>query len=125
MESEHTFYEHCQQRWLLWFEQCVDFHVPPGWYQLVTELLENLERLTLPPTFHVLQIKEKFGELRCYAVPTTPVIDELIQRTERRSRSLCDTCGSDRHVSNRGAVLRTLCEACRAAARRAAQEPHL
>ncbi len=83
------------------------FNCPPGWLWLVEKLIQDLIALGWDKDLH--QVKEKFGGLRFYTGATSIEMDELINKAENLSRSICQECslpGSARSV--RG-WLTTLC----------------
>lgn len=72
-----------------------------GWEQLLRELCENLENeLPRDHDLQVIQIKEKFGDLRFYTFSETidgeldTRIQRLISLAESRSGGICETCGA-------------------------------
>lgn len=60
---------------------------PEGWQGRVKKFLT-----TCPPDTKILQIKEKFGQLRLY-IQGTPEAYQLANATERECDSLCQACG--------------------------------
>lgn len=60
----------------------------PGWYDLVIELMKELNKLGW--NRQVGSIKEKFGELRFYA--DTPH-DDILEKYTERSKEICEKCG--------------------------------
>lgn len=63
----------------------------PGWLPLVEELVQDLIKMGWDRDLH--QIKEKFGTLRFYIGQDTPEMRERIMEAEKRTSSICDTCG--------------------------------
>lgn len=71
--------------------------VPDGWikafgHELIDELMaaaasEGLEDFT------ILQIKEKYGALRVYCMPTTEKIEKIIDKYIDLSERTCCICG--------------------------------
>jgi hypothetical protein len=85
-----------------------------GWYPLILALDEELS--ALDPGYTVLQVKQKFGELRYYFETTrNDVADEMKRLTEEfkeASRRICERCGGPGGPMHRGMRVRTLCDAC-------------
>lgn len=54
--------------------------VDEGWYQIVLDC--DAELTALDPDYSILQIKEKFGGLRYYCVPSQMSDDDMRQRME-------------------------------------------
>ncbi len=75
-----------------------------GWYDLVIELIKELNELGWNK--EVGSIKEKFGELRFYA--ETPHYDVLEKYTER-SKGICEKCGKPGELRIEGWWI-TLCD---------------
>lgn len=92
--------------------------VMPGWYPIITDLVDKLE--VLDPDFKIQQIKEKFGGLRFYASFTQNAeeCNALIVEAEREAYKTCDTCGSKQNVTTappdgKMGYIYTLCDFCR------------
>lgn len=66
-----------------------------GWYHLIVACHRELERLD--PNYTIFQIKEKFGELRYYATPSNPELNEMfnaiVDKYMRISRQTCEVSG--------------------------------
>lgn len=73
-----------------------------------------IEGLANAPRARILQIKEKFGQLRIYLSAPEPYYRELIDmvdKAERASAKTCEDCGSPGQ-SRSGGWIRTLCDVC-------------
>lgn len=72
--------------------------IPEGWnklyHNMCKELREQLIKENKLSDFHFLQIKEKFGELRCYTNYHTKEIDNIINKYVNISSHTCINCGS-------------------------------
>jgi len=109
------------------------FAVGDGWYQLVKQLLLDIEKLyRLYPDdfkgFRIEQVKEKFGGLRFYVnhypncgvpdvLPTVEFFEKnplakLIADAEEASFTICEDCGSDGKLRQDRSWVRTLCDGC-------------
>lgn len=90
------------------------FDPPHGWLELVLRLHKQLLH---NPQYQIVQVKEKFGELRFYATGLTPDQCNLVRAAEQESRAVCQGCGSRENVEarNHGWVA-TLCVECDAGA---------
>jgi hypothetical protein len=111
-------------RWPRWFDGNGDtrrtlmswgFCHDDGWIDLLWRLFEDLEPLVgewerhTGHTFQILQVKEKFGGLRVYAVSEArAAICERIEAAERESYYRCELCGGPGTLP-RG-FFKTLCE---------------
>lgn len=88
----------------------LEYH--PGWATLVTELDAALREIA--PDIAYLDIKEKYAALRVYTThDSNPAVQELTDSAERRSETICESCGSPgtMHKSLMG-WYRTLCPTC-------------
>lgn len=74
------------------------FEVGDGWYELIRNLLRMLnsyvEGTPLEGVFKIIQIKEKFGELRVYAVNVDEYIQGAIVLAEYLSNNVCEVSGT-------------------------------
>ncbi len=85
-----------------------------GWMDLVNGTLEKIE--AIDSHYEVLQIKEKYGELRWYGessyeygTPQAMVIGSLVNEAEARSRTICETCGLPGKLQSRNYWYFTAC----------------
>ena len=81
--------------------------MPPGWRtafgeQLCAELKEELDQEGVAETYKVLQIKEKYGELRWYDAGNTERGYQIIEKYGRISRRTCIMCGKPATQITRG-----------------------
>lgn len=61
----------------------------------------------------VLQIKEKFGQLRIYVSHMTDELSKMIDDAEEKSAYICEECGSDKNVGMViGSWYYTVCFGC-------------
>ena len=75
--------------------------VPPGWVDLVHDLITKLEGI---PGVVVTQVKSKFGTLRVYTKfdsADDAAVKRLVSDAEFRSSHTCEVCGAA------GATIRT------------------
>lgn len=100
--------QHMIERWPKWFNVDGDiretlmsfgFAHGDGWFDLVWRLCERIkpvvaaaEKETGRP-FHVLQVKEKFGQLRFCTNYSNDAITSLIGSAELESTQTCEVCG--------------------------------
>lgn len=86
------------------------FWAPDGWLDLVVEMDT---RLRTNPDYRIVQVKEKFGELRFYATGLTADEAEYVRDMETRSLTVCQGCGSTENVAIRHAGwVATMCGSC-------------
>ena len=94
--------------------------VGEGWYDLIYELCEKIERILnqkgngkLKENFIVVQIKEKFGMLRYYCNGGNKLIWDTISIFEKESSIICEYCGKPGKLSNNQGWFLTLCRDCK------------
>ena len=81
------------------FESTVLDDMPVGWRaafgeDLCKEIMEEIVRNNCVESYQILQIKEKYGELRWYSQGGTERIHrEIVPKYERMSRRICVHCG--------------------------------
>jgi hypothetical protein len=88
-----------------------------GWYPLLFDLFNLIEGYfiqyqiseELREEIYAVQIKEKFGLLRCYMNESTPFIDGAIALAEYISGRICEVCGEP-GVNRHGNWIQTLCD---------------
>jgi hypothetical protein len=80
--------------------------VGSGWSGLVNEAYDYIEARQ---NIKVVCVKEKFGGLRIYTDAYDDEADKLIMNLEKRSFTICETCGEDGKLRG-GSWYQTLCE---------------
>lgn len=85
-------------------KQCVG----AGWHGLVEEAFDAVEA----ERAQVIQVKEKFGQLRIYLISESEELYKKIYEIEERSSTICETCGAPGKNRSRGGWLRTICNPC-------------
>jgi len=89
-----------------------------GWYPIVVGVDERLS--AIDPEYVVHQIKEKFGTLRYYCVPSgdapSPAVFDAFRaitgEAERASAITCERCGEPGVLHETRYLVKTLCAAC-------------
>lgn len=99
----------------------VDCSVNAGWYPLLVRLHRQLSTVT--DDFTYVQIKEKFGVLRCYVNYgdsiddfTRGICELLIDASVEESSTICELCGRRGRLRTGNGRIRTACESCFAGA---------
>lgn len=77
---------------------CVLGEVPRGWIIAFGELFceeidAAIKKLGIEKEFHIFQMKEKYGELRCYCDPCPTEIHNIIYKYATISQNVCCECG--------------------------------
>lgn len=96
------------------------FECKDGWFNLIFRLSERLERsarrcYAAPDSTdwpRALQVKEKYGTLRFYAMPATDEFSRLIDEAEKQSARICELCGGRAKLREKGRWYKTLCDPC-------------
>lgn len=83
-----------------------------GWFDLIYEMCEKIERLEPPDTFWFVQIKEKFASLRAYTSFYNMEIEEIIDRAADKSSKTCEKCGKEGSLVQHHGWYSTKCEEC-------------
>jgi hypothetical protein len=103
------------------FDSCIDDSIGKGWLNLVNQLIDDI--LRIDPNIKIVQIKEKFGSLRFYydygdsTEKTYKLIDDLVSKAEKDSKTICEACGSAKDIDPEGwnvngYWVKTLCSSC-------------
>ena len=89
-----------------------------GWLGILIDMCDKIEKdLSLYETegFQIIQIKEKYGNLRvhCGCVHIMSRILEIVEQAEQKSKFVCERCGNEDGVRLIGKVWVTnLCSPC-------------
>lgn len=91
-----------------------------GWCDLIDELCSELYPLIEDfiaknpdcESPRLAQVKEKFGTLRWYMDFGTPEMWDIVDKYEKESAKVCESCGQPGTTSTSG-WRKTLCERCR------------
>ena len=74
--------------------------LPAGWRTLAVEMFRKIRDRLIEEggqdavdNFMIDQLKEKFGEIRLYAHPTSDEVENIISEYERKSADVCCCCG--------------------------------
>jgi hypothetical protein len=81
--------------------------VGPGWADILTRLVNDLE--VLGWNGQLCQVKEKFGGLRFYINAASEPIWKRISQAEHESYKICETCGQPGKLRRIG-WWKTLCD---------------
>lgn len=113
-------------RWPRWFQVDGDiqhtlmplgFQCGDGWFSLIWKLCEDLDPLVAELKqksgvhFEILEVKEKFGQLRMYPNHRTSPISKRIGIAEAESLHTCEVCGQPGRLRG-GNWVQTLCDRC-------------
>lgn len=86
-----------------------------GWYWLIDNLcncIQNYIDANKKPQVEIVQLKEKFGELRFYTNGTDKLIDGMIWLAESMSYQICEICGSTTNITHTKGWIKTMCKKC-------------
>lgn len=84
--------------------------IPQGWEVLYSQMMEDIAALGFED-FKWLQVKEKFGEMRCYTMESHEEVADIITKYEVMASFVCATCGKPAVVRTLGYIL-PYCEEC-------------
>jgi len=82
--------------------------VGKGWSSLINEVFDYMEQNKTHSK--IIQVKEKWGGLRIYTDVIDDNLDKKIIEVEKRSFTMCETCGSPGALRG-GSWYQTLCDA--------------
>lgn len=74
--------------------------IPAGWQkafgkQMIQEIKNTLIKLSIPlDEYIVLEVKEKYGELRWYAAPYNEELEQVYNKYTKLSTTTCIKCGA-------------------------------
>ena len=83
-----------------------------GWLSVLEALSRKLAEIG--PDVVASQVKEKFGTLRFYVGGATMDAHEAIHAAERRTETICETCGEPGKLRTASYWIYTACDACEA-----------
>lgn len=95
------------------------FQCGDGWCSLLIATFESIETQvvafnreleTMGTHFEILEVKEKFGELRIIAMPTNYAVVTAFLDARERSRIVCEICGAPGRFIR--CPVRVRCESC-------------
>jgi len=90
------------------------FEIGEGWMSLVIELLDKIQHLVdNNPEYselQVIQVKEKFAQLRVYLNYYYEEIEDLIEEYTEKSVHVCEVCGETGETRNLHGWYMTLCD---------------
>lgn len=86
-----------------------------GWYQLIYDCLQEVEEFCNKnkidtSILHVSQVKEKYASLRIYFENYINEIDDIVNKYEELSVSICEICGEPGTIKINRGWWRCLCE---------------
>lgn len=80
--------------------------LPNGWHelflQMCSDLRQELVKCDYLDKFRFTQIKEKFGEMRCYTNGAPESVDTIIDKYTIMSRYVCCVCGKPANYITQG-----------------------
>jgi len=85
--------------------------VGDGWRKIVETLVEGIAK----NNGMIMQLKEKFGDLRCYfhtEKENFEAISHLVVAAEMESSQTCEYCGGLADHKAIGGWIKTICETC-------------
>jgi Archaeal TRASH domain len=85
-----------------------------GWASLIRESLEKIDKIASKSGYptRVVQIKEKYGELRIYLDTETDEMSEICLQATLSSRKVCEMCGNPGVLKEKNRWYYTSCEDC-------------
>ena len=100
------------------FKKDSSIECPEGWANLIDNLAfladEKIRQMPVEvrDSLYFVQIKQKFGGLRCYFSHSVPYIEGLIAMSEQISSHTCEGCSKPGAMRSIKGWLQTLCGDC-------------
>ena len=92
------------------------YEIGDGWLLLLEELFDKIQKLVdnnpLYNSLEIVQVKEKYGELRVYTNAYWEVVEDLIDEYTRKSKTICEWCGKKDKLRDDNGWYTTLCKKC-------------
>ena len=92
------------------------YEIGDGWLLLLEELFDKIQKLVdnnpLYNSLEIVQVKEKYGELRVYTNAYWEVVEDLIDEYTRKSKTICEWCGKKGKLRDDNGWYTTLCKKC-------------
>lgn len=113
------FFEHKEDQSVSRMGHREGFACGDGWFDIILDLILKIDSLRPPKDFEIVQVKEKFAELRVYVHECGDVyvkVIELISEAQKQCAKTCEICGSTKKVAVQNykhSWLRNMCERCR------------
>lgn len=93
------------------FKNCIDISIPPPWESIVEECIDKI--ILINPDVNILQIKEKYAQLRIYIDGTDEdTVYEILNTAKARCEKTCQFCGEEGEFRTKGRWYIILCEQC-------------
>ena len=86
-----------------------------GWYWLINNLcscIQDYIDANKKEQVEVVQIKEKFGQLRFYTNGSDHLVNGMIWLAEHCSWNICEKCGTTDNITHTKGWVKTLCKEC-------------
>jgi len=81
-----------------------------GWYELLDNMMAEIQEKDPNKVIKFSQLKEKFGGLRAYIQSGTDEIYDIIDKYENLSYTVCEKCGKPGKIRNDLSWILTLCD---------------
>lgn len=90
--------------------------MPTGWHiafgeQMCEEIAQALKKADYLDEYLILQIKEKYGELRWYDSGAPQEVEDIIEKYRRLSTKVCVKCGKPATLTTQGWIS-PYCDTC-------------
>lgn len=86
------------------------FECDDGWFELIEELMREIEKIDKEKIANICQVKEKFGGLNFRLDTSNEEISKIVRDYESRSYKVCEVCGAQGERCKAGHWYKTVCE---------------
>jgi hypothetical protein len=108
-------YEEMEKKHSDMYEYGFHLQCGAGWFSLIDELFTKIKEID--DSVKIVQLKEKFGGLRCYTGSVNSLTAEkvwkLISEYENKSYTVCEACGKEGTLEKVKGWCTTLCNKCK------------
>lgn len=89
---------------------CWGIETDEGWFKFIDKLCAKIT--ALDPEVEIVQLKQKYGGLRCCTTGTSKAVIDEIWAAEAESYTICEKCGATGMLRDDLPWMQTLCEEC-------------
>lgn len=94
LDEQHEQEGKMEEEYMPFMSDRIRIYVPYGWMSIVWDMLDRIAEVG-PGDYEIVQIKEKFAELRVYFNKPVEddVIEEIVDEAKKEAKNTCQVCG--------------------------------
>lgn len=85
------------------------FECDDGWFELLDELMTEIEKIDIEKIANLYQVKEKYGGLRFDLDYSNREIDKIVDEYQEKSYYVCEICGKEGELCVANHWYKTVC----------------